>query len=132
MFNICAKGIFVIAPKELIDEILKHLNDIARRVGKSDEEIMMILKEHILPKIKVCDISEYKENLKIAIEICKDFDITDAPFLALAIKYDCPIWSNDRDLKGKAECSKSNDNEGINKIFRENAIKLPLIKLYVS
>jgi len=41
----------------------------------------------------------YSLNMKIAYEAMKDIDEKDAPFLALALQLDCPIWSNDTHFK---------------------------------
>ena len=38
----------------------------------------------------------YREKMGSAFEIMKDIDEKDAPFLALAMQFSCPVWSNDR------------------------------------
>ena len=41
----------------------------------------------------------YSSKLNEAIEIMKDIDEKDSPFIALAITLNCAIWSNDKDFK---------------------------------
>ncbi len=40
----------------------------------------------------------YKDKLNEAYEIAKNFDVKDSPFIALALKLNIPIWTNDRDF----------------------------------
>jgi len=99
LYYLYAIGAEVIAPREVVDEVLEHIDELSERTGKTREDILSILEEYILPKIKLCDLSEYREYLSSAVKICEKFDVEDAPFVALALKYNCPIWSNDEDLK---------------------------------
>ncbi len=39
-----------------------------------------------------------KEIRRKAYEIAKDFDPKDTPFIALALKLNVPIWTNDKDM----------------------------------
>jgi len=41
----------------------------------------------------------YSPKLDKAIEIMKDIDEKDSPFIALAMTLNCSIWSNDKDFK---------------------------------
>jgi len=99
-------GVNILSPKELVDELLEHIDEIAERMSMDRDQVLSILREHILSKIKLCNISEYREYLKPAVGICEKFDIEDSPFIALALKYNCPIWSNDSDLKNEQKTIK--------------------------
>jgi len=92
-------GVEIVAPKEVVDEVLEHIDELSERTGKTREDVLSILEDYILPKIKLCDLSEYREYLSPAVKICEKFDVEDAPLVALALKYNCPIWSNDEDLR---------------------------------
>lgn len=94
-------GVELLSPRELIEELLEHIDEIARRMGIDNDQVFSILKENILSKVRLCDILEYREYLSSAMKICAKFDIEDSPFIALALKYNSPIWSNDYDLKNK-------------------------------
>lgn len=39
-----------------------------------------------------------KENYQKAFELCKEFDEKDTPFIALALEYNYPLWTNDKDI----------------------------------
>ncbi|MCX9075324.1 MAG: PIN domain-containing protein, partial [Candidatus Methanoperedens sp.] len=42
---------------------------------------------------------KYDKKMTVAEDILKDIDITDSPFLALALALNCSIWSNDGHFK---------------------------------
>ena len=48
---------------------------------------------------------------KEAYEIMKDIDEKDTPYIALALKLNCPIWSNDTDLKKQNKVKVYNTKE---------------------
>jgi len=101
LFCLHMMGVELLSPRELVEELLEHIDEIASRMGMDKEQVFSILKETILSKVRLCDISEYKEYLDLAMKICAKFDVEDSPFIALALKYNSPIWSNDSDLKNK-------------------------------
>ena len=55
----------------------------------------MLLQKHIHFVSK----ENYNEKMAIAEDILREIDITDSPFLALALTLDCSIWSNDGHFK---------------------------------
>jgi len=79
-------------------EIEKHKGELLRKSGL-DEDSFGYLLDLIFAKINVVDREVLEPFKKRAIEILKDIDPADAPFLALAMALNCPIWSNDKDLK---------------------------------
>jgi len=50
--------------------------------------------------------SLYRDKIKEAFQICKNFDEKDTPFVALALKLDLPIWTNDKGMIEYAKKSK--------------------------
>lgn len=79
-------------------EIEKHRNELFSK-SKLDEDAFQYLMDSIFGKIQVVEpelIKPYKEK---AIEIMKMIDVSDAPFIALALHLNCPIWSNDKHFK---------------------------------
>jgi predicted nucleic acid-binding protein len=44
----------------------------------------------------MAELSLFKDE---AIEIMREIDINDSPFIALAMLLNCPIWSNDAHFK---------------------------------
>ena len=98
------RRILLLAPFEMHtvpfarQEIKKHKGELLRKSGL-DEDPFGYLLDLIFARINVVDQELIEPFRKRATEILKDIDPADAPFLALAMALNCPIWSNDGDLK---------------------------------
>jgi len=98
--NIILSDVFELhAPEYIFSEITKHKELLLKKSKMNEEELdvlLLLLQKHIrlVPKEK------YNENMvALAEDILKDIDITDSPFLALAMALNCSIWSNDGHFK---------------------------------
>lgn len=97
--NIILSDVFELhAPEYIFSEITKHKELLLRKSRMNEEELdalLLLLQKHIrlVPKEK------YNENMALAEDILKDIDVTDSPFLALALALNCKIWSNDGHFK---------------------------------
>ncbi len=97
--NIILSDVFELhAPEYIFNEISKHKELLLRKSKMNEEELdalLLLLQKHIhlVPKEK------YNEKMALAEDILKDIDVTDSPFLALALDLNCPIWSNDGHFK---------------------------------
>jgi predicted nucleic acid-binding protein len=79
-------------------EVEKHKDELLFK-SKLDEGSFNYLTEFVFSKvcfIPMAELSPFKDE---AIEIMREIDIDDAPFIALAMLLNCPIWSNDAHLK---------------------------------
>ena len=91
------------APEHLISEISRHLEETAtlrNRIGLSAEEILglfRLLTNHIqtVPK------ESYKKQMSEALNLAPHEE--DAPYLAVALLLNIPIWSSDRGLREQNE-----------------------------
>ncbi len=86
------------APEYIFSEITKHKELLLNKSKMNDgdfDALLLLLQKHIqlVPKEK------YNEKMALAEDILKDIDITDSPFLALALALNCKIWSNDGHFK---------------------------------
>ena len=75
-------------------EITKHKELLLKKfkLDRGDfEALLLLLQKHIHLVTK----EKYYEKMAIAEDIFGNIDITDSPFLALALALDCSIWSND-------------------------------------
>ena len=84
------------APKYLQEEISKHMREISKKSGLSDEEIEILLSLMFL-NIEIISFPNFKKFMKQASEICPDPN--DEEYFALSLKLKCPLWSNDAKLK---------------------------------
>ncbi|ACS33287.1 Conserved hypothetical protein, C-term fragment [Thermococcus gammatolerans EJ3] len=67
--------------------------------------MLEILREHVI----FVPEEFYSEFIPLALEICPDKD--DADFVALSLKVNAPLWSNDRRLKEIREIKVLNTGE---------------------
>lgn len=87
------------APEHLIYETRKHLLDSSRlrkRISLSPkqlEEIWLILTQNIESHAQ----TDYQKSYSIALKIAPHSE--DAPYLALALSMEIPVWSNDKGMQ---------------------------------
>ncbi|MFC1682082.1 PIN domain-containing protein [Nanoarchaeota archaeon] len=86
-----------VAPEFLLIEFEKHKKEIIRRSklekGKAQEVI-----DFIIGEITFVPDSQFRDKLEEAREILKDHE-KDVPYLALALKLNCEIFSGDKVFK---------------------------------
>lgn len=83
-------------PEETFNETNKYSSEIAKRGGFSEDEFQNIFLA-ILSKIKIISKEFYFSKIDEAVDIMKDIDKDDAPFIALALAIENDgIWSEDR------------------------------------
>jgi len=87
-----------IAPKYLVKEVAKHRHKLCERFEIPLEHFDYIFDKLISPRIELIDESFYGDRMTEAFELAKCFDEKDAPFIALALKFDAPIWTNDKKM----------------------------------
>lgn len=85
-------------PSSTISEIEKHKKELIRK-SKLDADAFQYLMEIIFHKIQIVNLQSIEPYKNKSIEIMADIDISDAPFIALALHLDCSIWSNDGHFK---------------------------------
>ena len=83
-------------PSFALAELSKHKVMISAKAGLSAKGFEEIL-EKLCIFIKIEEDSDYSGFLNEAHELCPDPD--DVDFFAIALKYKCPLWSNDAALK---------------------------------
>jgi predicted nucleic acid-binding protein len=85
-----------IAPSFILHEFKKYEKECLQK-SKLSKKGFEERKKEILSKIKFIEFSEYNSFIEEAIKNISDKD--DAPYFALALKTNLPIWSNDKELK---------------------------------
>ena len=89
-----------LAPEFINNEFKKYEDECLLKSKLSKIDFIKRKKE-IFDKIKFIKFSEYEELIKEAKSYTKDID--DAPYIALALKLGCSIWSNDKRLKEQSK-----------------------------
>ena len=93
-------GISFFAPDFMREELEEHKDVFLAKSGLPAEDFEKIM-DVVLANIVQIPAGSYLAFKQKALELTQDHD--DWPFLALAISLSCPIWSNDRGMKGQKE-----------------------------
>ncbi len=96
------------SPEYALDELKKHSNEVLSK-SKININIFDIYKTVLSWFIKFVPVSEYKSFKDKALKITPDPN--DTLYFALAIKLNCPIWSNDKRLKQQSKVKVFNTSE---------------------
>ena len=83
------------SPEFALEEINSHCDEILKKTGISLEEFKRLRRELAI-LVEFIPLEEYSSFMEKASAIP---DPDDVDFVALALKLDCPIWSNDKELK---------------------------------
>jgi predicted nucleic acid-binding protein len=87
-----------IAPEFLQKEIRAKYNKLCALTGLEITEIMY-LEDFLYSQITFVPEKNVAEaNWDFAIDITKDIDTDDAPYVAYAAEFDCKLWSGDKKL----------------------------------
>ncbi len=83
-------------PEYIFAEFEKHEEEILEKTERTTEEFYRLL-EVLKRRITIVPLEELTEHVDKAEEISPDSG--DMAYFALALKFNCPIWSNDKKLK---------------------------------
>lgn len=100
----------------IFNELEKHKQEILEKTKRTEDEFNLVL--DIFKKIvKVVSTGNFIDSFENAKQICPDQK--DIPYFALALKLDCGIWSNDKELK-KQDKIKIYSTEDLVDVLKEN------------
>ena len=86
------------APSAIIDELDKHHKKLVKISGLSDSEIQF-LRRMLLRKIELIDLESIRSTTwERALELTGNVDEFDAPFIALSLELEAPLWTGDKKL----------------------------------
>ena len=86
------------SPTYLLDELENHKKKLLKISGLSENELDF-LQRKLFKKIDLIDLESIRESTwEKAIELTKNVDEFDAPFIALALEMDSPLWTGDKKL----------------------------------
>lgn len=90
--------IHLFAPEFIFEEFNKYETLLLDKTQRTEEEFSHLL-DILKKKIQTIANEETAKYFQKALEISPDKK--DADYFALAMKLNCPIWSNDKDLKNQ-------------------------------
>jgi len=107
------------APPFILEEVYEHSDEIRIKTGLNQNLLIKKIKEiFALSKIQIISSFEIKSFLKEAKEISPDRD--DVEYVALALKMNCSIWSEDKELRKIQKVQIINTKELMSKLRNEN------------
>ncbi len=81
-------------------EFLNHIKELSKKVKISKEELKDLAETLIVEsELKTISKNQVKDFIDTANKISPDID--DALYFAVALRIDCGIWSNDKELKNQ-------------------------------
>ena len=86
------------SPEFVLEEIQNHQIEILEKTKRTEEEFRTIL-DLFKEIVTFFPQEDFKTYLPLAQKISPDPD--DAMYFALALKLQCPLWSNDKQLKNQ-------------------------------
>ena len=91
----------IYCPEFIFNELKRNMKKFIISKRGKDNQLLTYKEavETLLCFIKVIPTEFYEDKIKESYEIMKDIDEKDTHYVALALKLNCPIWSNDNDLK---------------------------------
>ncbi|MBT4136203.1 PIN domain-containing protein [archaeon] len=82
-------------PEFEFEEIFNHKKEILRKSKLTDYEFNILLLR-LLKKVKIIRTKRIIENREEAKKIIEKIDPNDVIFIATALTFNCPIWSDDK------------------------------------
>ncbi len=87
-----------LAPDYILEEVFEHLQDIAEALDLPYNEVKKRAKK-ITKEIKITEVAKIpKKYIEKSVEIAKDIDLEDAPYIALHLYKKHKIWTSDKIL----------------------------------
>lgn len=93
-----SENLDLFAPEYVLEEIENHTDEILERGGISREDLSVFL-SIIKSRIHIIPSEELEPFIEEAKHISPDPD--DVHYFALALKLQCPVWSNEKKSKGQ-------------------------------
>jgi predicted nucleic acid-binding protein len=110
----------IYCPEFIFKELEKYKKFIISKREKNKQ--LLTYKESfetLLYFINIIPTERYDDKIKEAYNIMKDIDEKDTYYVALALKLNCPIWSNDTDLKKQNKVKIYNTKELLEELLND-------------
>jgi len=103
----------VISPDKLLFEAGKNWKEICNKSRLSEEDLEYSL-SLVREEIKTFSFNEYKDMLPEAKDLCPH--LKDIEYFALAMKFNCPIWTEEKRLKNQSRVDVLSTRELLEKL----------------
>ena len=90
------------APEFFFSELDNHRHEIEEKSNLSEEQIGLLLSV-LFKDTEVVPREEFEDELDLASQLIGGTDPDDVPFLALALRLDVDIWTDDSDFEEQNE-----------------------------
>ncbi len=110
---LCCSKINLYAPEQILEETLAHRDEIILKSGVSDVDFSKLM-EFLSSRIIVMNNKEFKHMLKPAMKLIGH--VEDAPFIALCLYKNIPLWSDDKALKKQSSVGVFSTSELIKEV----------------
>jgi predicted nucleic acid-binding protein len=90
------------APEFFFSELDNHRHEIEEKSNLSEEQIGLLLNV-LFKDTEVVPREEFEDELDLASQLIGGTDPDDVPFLALALRLDVDIWTDDSDFEEQNE-----------------------------
>ena len=84
------------APDLLYEEMLRHKEKIRRLTRLSSRETDILFNKILPRRVTIVPHEEYMNELKKAVQLLQQVDLSDTPFVALAMRLGVPLWTGDK------------------------------------
>ena len=86
------------SPSYILEELENHKKKLLK-ISRLSEKELDFLQRNIFKKVDLIDLESIRESTwEKAIELTKNVDEFDAPFIALALELESPLWTGDKKL----------------------------------
>jgi len=93
---ICSSKLMLYAPEHIISESLEHKQEIISKSGINKYEFSILI-TFLLSRINIVPEDEFRKFIRLALKLVSHPE--DAPFIALSLSKNIPLWSDDKALK---------------------------------
>ncbi len=106
-------GLRFYSPEFLLEEFKEHKKEIMDKSTLTEEEFHLAF-SLVFSRIRLIPFSEFSYFISKSKEVCPDED--DVEYFALALKLNCALWSNDKDLKQQSVVMVFSTTDLLNKL----------------
>ena len=86
------------SPTFVLEELKNHKEKLLKISGYAEEDLDF-LQRILFKKIELIDVQNLQKSIREkSFEITKNVDEFDAPFIALSLELDAPLWTGDKKL----------------------------------